>query len=271
MAVVTENLSETVRHLTGWKHVLAVGRAAYHRHGSFEMVYHQSGRGTVLLEGRQEIGFRGGSVEIVPSALRHAQQQLARGVDCCIYFDPSPPLAARLSAGIALVLNAGEYPAREVVALAAKPSPQHAVEQRIYDLRLTAVVLHLLDRSGQAAEVMPPVALRAQLALQAYEYVRLNWREIRRIRQVADHVGVSPDYLRHLFTAHYGHTVHDLLTRMRIEYAQDLLRNSHLPQKVLAALCGFAEIQQFSRRFRQVTGMTAGEYRQRQRRAGEGM
>lgn len=265
MDTLVENLSETVRHLTGWKHLVAARRAGYHRHGSFEMVYHQSGRGTVFTETGQAISFRSGSVEIVPSDLRHAQHQLARGIDCCIYFDPTPALKTRLTAGISLALNAREYPAREVVALATKPSPQQAVEQQIYDLRLTAVVLHLLARVGHTAEFTPPLSTRAQVATKAYDYVRLNWREIRRIRQVADHVGVSPDYLRHLFGAHYGHTVHDLLTRMRIDYAKDLLRNSHLPQKVLAHLCGFSEIQQFSRRFRQVTGMAPGQYRQNQR------
>lgn len=78
---------------------------------------------------------------------------------------------------------------------------------------------------------------------------------------MAEALGISADYLRHAFAEQFGETVHDFLTRMRVEHAKDLLRNSRLPQKAMAGICGFADIQQFSRRFRQVTGVPPGEYR----------
>lgn len=259
-------LAETVQYVTGWKHDVATGRGVMHSHDAFEIVYHRSGRGQVGMETEGPRGFGPNGLEIIPRRARHAQQQTKRGTDCCVQFRATPGLAGKLATRIAMTLASGEYPAGEIEAMSVLPRARNETEQRIYDCRLTAALLALLAKAGLMRTDGRSLTRRQQLAQAAHEYVRIHWRGIRRIGQVAEALGISADYLRHAFVEQFGETVHDFLTRMRVEHAKDLLRSSQLPQKAMAGICGFADIQQFSRRFRQVTGVPPGEYRKGQGR-----
>jgi AraC-like DNA-binding protein len=259
-------LTETVQYVTGWKHEVATGRGVMHSHDAFEIVYHRGGRGQVVMEAGGSRGFEPNGLEIMPRRARHAQHQTKRGADCCVQFRATPGLTGKLTTCVAMMLAGGEYPAGEIEAMSVLPRARNETEQRIYDCRLTAVLLALLTKAGLMRTDGRSLTRRQRLAEDAHEYVRVHWRGIRRIGQVAEALGISADYLRHAFVERFGETVHDFLTRMRVEHAKDLLRNSQLPQKAMAGICGFADIQQFSRRFRQVTGMPPGAYRKRRRR-----
>ncbi|MHB1156002.1 MAG: helix-turn-helix transcriptional regulator [Phycisphaerales bacterium] len=254
-------LTETVQYVTGWKHEVVTGRGVMHSHDAFEIVYHRSGRGQVAMEAGGSHDFGPNGLEIMPRRWRHMQHQTKRGTDCCVQFLATPGLAGKLTTCIAMMLASDEYPAREIEAMSVLPRARNETEQRIYDCRLTAALLALLTKAGVMRTDGRSLTRRQRLAEDAHEYVRIHWREIRRIGQVAEALGISADYLRHAFVEQFGETVHDFLTRMRVEHAKDLLWNSQVPQKVMAGICGFADIQQFSRRFRQVTGMPPGEYR----------
>ena len=55
------------------------------------------------------------------------------------------------------------------------------------------------------------------------------------------------------------------LRRVRREQARVLLRNTVLPQQVIADLCGYCDEQYFCRDFRQQTGATPGRFRRQGR------
>ncbi|HYF50112.1 MAG TPA: AraC family transcriptional regulator, partial [Planctomycetota bacterium] len=95
----------------------------------------------------------------------------------------------------------------------------------------------------------------------AREIIHENFRTIGRIETVAEQIDVSYDYLRHVYKRRFGVNIKRDLMQARIDEARKLLAHSPLPQKAIAELCGFANERYFSTSFRNLVGMTPGEYR----------
>ena len=75
--------------------------------------------------------------------------------------------------------------------------------------------------------------------------------------------GVSKYHFLRCFAATYGHTPAALLTRRRIERAQDLLRATNLTVTEICMLVGYSSLGSFSSRFRRLVGATPSEYQAR--------
>ena len=83
------------------------------------------------------------------------------------------------------------------------------------------------------------------------------------LRTVAAEVAVSPHHFIRCFAATYGETPMRYLTRRRIERAQDLLRAANLTVTEICMLVGYTSLGSFSHRFRQLTGESPAQYRDR--------
>jgi len=81
------------------------------------------------------------------------------------------------------------------------------------------------------------------------------------LRDVAEHVGVSHDHLRHLFIKARGRSLIRHLNEIKVARAKILLTNSPLPLKQIAATCGFKDEYYFSAVFRRLTNLSPGLYR----------
>lgn len=254
-------MANMAQFIFGWQKHVQRGVGANHSHHDMELVYHQSGKGTVYSDTYEPISFEHGQVQFIPAGMTHRQHQQRNGLDHCILFETDKTICKRINHACCYPLANGQYPAGELALLSILPKPQNKAEQSIANHRLTAVLLELL-RLGQRLEPQaPPASRREEAAEMAHAYLRTHWREIQQLQQVAEPLDISLDYLRHVYREHYGQTLYQALTQLRIEHACDLLRNSQLPLKAMPTICGFADIQQFSRRFKQITGMAPGGYR----------
>ena len=81
--------------------------------------------------------------------------------------------------------------------------------------------------------------------------------------QVAEAAGVNEDYLSRIFHKEMGISPWEYLNRYRIQIASSLLSSTSLSIRDIAAMSGFQDPAYFSRVFRKIKGMTAGEYRKR--------
>ncbi len=79
-------------------------------------------------------------------------------------------------------------------------------------------------------------------------------------KQVIDHVGLSASSLKNLFKKKLDIGVIQHFTRMKMEVAKKMIREDHLNITQIASALGFESIHLFSRRFRQITGMSPSEY-----------
>lgn len=82
--------------------------------------------------------------------------------------------------------------------------------------------------------------------------------------EMARRVHTSPAHFSRHFHRIMGRTFSRYLTEQRINHAQVLLRHSRAPIAQVAERCGFTRQSYFTRKFREVCGMTPTQYRARE-------
>lgn len=122
-----------------------------------------------------------------------------------------------------------------------------------------AALSSLLIRLG---ECRPPTDTARQPAavVLAEEYLRTNIEETVSLETLAKLTGLSPWHFLRLFRAAKGLPPHAFQTQLRIDRAKQLLRGGEELADV-AYRTGFSDQCHFSRKFRQFTGATPGQYR----------
>jgi two-component system response regulator YesN len=81
------------------------------------------------------------------------------------------------------------------------------------------------------------------------------------LRDVAQHFSFSPNYLSHLFREKTGERFSAYMARKRLDKACELLRTTNIKVFEISDLLGYSTVTYFSRQFRNVYGMTPGDYR----------
>ena len=78
--------------------------------------------------------------------------------------------------------------------------------------------------------------------------------------QLAETAGISISQLKRIFKEQTGYSVITYLTRIRIGEAKRLIQESNYTFTQIAEKTGFDNIYYFSRRFKEITGITPSEY-----------
>jgi AraC family transcriptional regulator len=120
---------------------------------------------------------------------------------------------------------------------------------------------HLLTRhSGHPARPIHPVREDARVRA-AVALMRDRFAEPLTLADIANEVYLSVFHLLRLFKETTGETPRRFLTRIRIEEARRLLRNTELSVAEIAPRCGFASPSALSTAFLRHTGMRPSTYR----------
>ncbi|MQL53187.1 response regulator [Desulfofundulus thermobenzoicus] len=99
-----------------------------------------------------------------------------------------------------------------------------------------------------------------QIAQQVINYLENNYNQKISLKEVAQSVYLNPVYLSTVFKQETGYTFSDYLTLIRVEKAKKLL-DLRLPVKEVARQVGYPDSNYFCRIFKNVTGVTATDYR----------
>lgn len=105
--------------------------------------------------------------------------------------------------------------------------------------------------SGHADSIVTQV--RAEL--------ETNLRKRLELDSLAEKYFVSKYYLTHLFKKHTGYSLKEYQLLCRISRACELLSNRDYTIMEVASICGMNDVSNFSRYFRQCTGVTPSRYR----------
>lgn len=100
---------------------------------------------------------------------------------------------------------------------------------------------------------------------QLVEHTRLNLHRRLTLKELAGEVGLSSSRLEHLVKGETGVAVRDLVKRLRLEKAKELLARGVLVKQEARAL-GYKQTSHFVRDFKHVYKITPGHYRAEQRR-----
>lgn len=233
-----------------------------HDHPALEIVLHVVGEGNSRLEEGPVCWFPEGSAVLYAPRQLHDQTMTASGEDICLQLELPRRLSRQLR-GCLLVPEVESWILEEAQSLFRGMEARDLTAQRIFDFRVTAVLLALLR---QAFAERRPLTAAQRTTQQAQRFLRRQFAELGSIDDVAAHVGLSPDRLRHVFKAQTGTSLVTYLNEVRIDHARTLLTQTGLPLKRIATLCGFRDEYYFSTVFRRLSGLPPGRFRESRRR-----
>jgi len=101
----------------------------------------------------------------------------------------------------------------------------------------------------------------AALFDQAIAYIHTHYTDDLSLRQVAEHVHLNPSYFSTLFKKETGETFTNYVTRMKLQRAQVLLRNTDMKMTEICQTVGFEDSAYFSSIFKKFFNMSPSEFR----------
>ena len=142
-----------------------------------------------------------------------------------------------------------------------KPSRMDEIEEAL--AHMTAQLDRLPPERPQEAEPEAGEDLPANsfLVRQAQGYIQEHHADRLSLQDVADHCYVSQWHLSKLLNRHLGQTFYDLLNSVRVQQAKKLMEDPALRISEIAEQVGYADTAHFSRVFKKLEGVSAGEWR----------
>lgn len=96
---------------------------------------------------------------------------------------------------------------------------------------------------------------------QILTYVQNHYHEIITLNEIASHIGLSRSECCRYFKKRSGQTIIDYLTQYRLHKSMEELRQNDKSISRIALDCGFQSQSYYTKRFRELTGMTPGQFR----------
>lgn len=104
---------------------------------------------------------------------------------------------------------------------------------------------------------------REKLVKRVMDHMEACFQQPITLRELADTVHLSPDYLGRIFRETTGQTVSTYLQKLRLHKACQLLVTTRRTVADIASACGFGDAKNFYCIFKKHLGMPPGSYRQR--------
>jgi AraC-like DNA-binding protein len=136
--------------------------------------------------------------------------------------------------------------------------PGNLLHKAVLRTLACATLLEAASQLGQPHQIPPKEIVAA-----AVDYLRAHLAEPLQMAELVKHLGLCRAWIYELFSAETGLTPHDYRQRLRLEKAQELLRDTRRTVTDIAFTMGFESSQHFSRVFRKYAGETPSDYRER--------
>lgn len=95
------------------------------------------------------------------------------------------------------------------------------------------------------------------------DYIGANYNKKLLLSDIADYVGLSPNYFSRLFVDCMGQNLSVYIMNLRLQKAKELIMYTNLPVGDIAYHCGFESPAYFISSFHQYYGITPGIYRKK--------
>ena len=126
------------------------------------------------------------------------------------------------------------------------------------------VIFLIRFKNNEAAEVRPnsqPLSISSDIVIQVMSYIKRNYRNSILLRDIADHVHLSPNYLSGLFRKTVGITITEYLMSVRMRNAIVYLINSDKTIQEICEAVGYNSYEHFERLFKRRFGISPKEFR----------
>lgn len=125
---------------------------------------------------------------------------------------------------------------------------------------LLELLLIVCYRECRGQFPLPPRRI-SEAVLEAQAYIDAHFCEALPLKELARRFYISPSYLSHAFRDWTGYSPKQYIMLSRLSYARELLLTTGDGVAAVAARCGFGDVNNFIRSFRQETGLTPAAYR----------
>lgn len=136
--------------------------------------------------------------------------------------------------------------------------------------RVLVRLIHRMETGAQepafSAAAIPDAARaafgRGQNVEQAVkDYIREHMVENINVAEIAENLHFNPQHLMRVFKKKTGLSIVEYITQFRMDTAKNILRNSELPIRDIAAMVGYTDYAYFTRVFRKEVGRSPTQYR----------
>lgn len=107
------------------------------------------------------------------------------------------------------------------------------------------------------------IAIQDKQVAEALMYIRLNFKKLIQVSDVASHITVSRRGLEKRFQKYLNRSIHDEIRRVQINHICHLLRESEMSISQIAFQMGQMEIDSLSRMFRKEMGLSPRAFRKK--------
>ena len=155
---------------------------------------------------------------------------------------------------------------KEILALLTEMAGSFEAKEEGYELELMGNVFKIWKRMwALLEEELLCQPQRADIRFQRMlGYLQKHYAAEIGLDDVADQIGLSRSECCRYFKKQSGQTISDYLLRYRIHKSMYLLEETDSTIARVAQSCGFSSQSYYTRRFRELTGMTPKEYRQKE-------
>ncbi len=220
--------------------------------------------------GMREIRFAAGEARFTPAGQPVAFRWTGEVHLLMLGFEPwfLERVAAELGCETTLPVDtnfqklAADHPAVRIVEQLARELEPAAGGRLLADGLARAAAVHLLRQFAPVPQVRAPHAAPPSAVLRAVDLMRRRLADTLTIDELAGAAGLSRFHFARQFKAATGHPPHEYLVRLRVDRAQELLRQ-HGRSWNLAAVAhevGFSDQSHLTRQFKRVVGVTPGEF-----------
>ncbi len=252
-------------------------RVSWHVHEGFELLFLQDGATAYEFSGHGSVALHGGHFLVVPPGLVHRGLHDVRApcTICGLALIASRPSGWKTStftpSDLGLLRRALENAGLKVhpfnTALrwlvqqlmketAGYPDNPHRAETGI---ALRALICAVLVEAMR--QILVPPAEPREFVTAAITYLKQHLHESVGMNDLVRHVGFSRARMFDMFKAQTGLTPNDYLQRLRVEQAQEQLRQTKLSVTEIGLATGFSSAQYFSTVFARYTGVSPTAFR----------
>ncbi len=229
-----------------------------HSHNHFEIVFHPSGKGKTRMKSGKTIEFRPGDAIIYGKNEMHDQKMETDGVDHCIQFQINDAKLAGKLDRCSLIRNVRSRFALKDLEEMSHWQDEDSMEAKNY--RVSSIIFSLLWESEKGGDVPEP---GYAFAAAARKIISSEIGSPLSVNEIAARIGISGEYLRHVFKKQFGTGIKEFSLERRLDRAKELLLHSPMRLKEIAELCGFANERSFCTAFKSRTGTTPGDFKRR--------
>ncbi len=147
----------------------------------------------------------------------------------------------------------------EMMRLAASHSP--SAGPRIFSICLELFATLMDDNASRLTAAVKPDYTKEVYIEKALSYMQQRLTGRMNITEIADMLGLNPNYFSTIFRQIVGCTPQSHLISLRLQYACSLLLDSNVSIKGIAQTIGYSHAASFSKAFAKQYGITPSQYR----------